>query len=134
MVSSSERNFYLRDLCNHLGICFETQIQTLRLYLLLSATFSYKREFTIYSNEPNLYIYLSESRDTPFGISEDEFLMRLDQHNFPSPLLSSLLAFSSPTVLLQTLSYFVYGFTTPWLSCFTLVKVPCLVYIYFQCS
>lgn len=39
VLSISESKFYLGDLSNHLGIFYDTQVQMLQLYQLLSALF-----------------------------------------------------------------------------------------------
>lgn len=83
------KSFCLGYLCNHLRICIDTEIQTLRLYSLLRASFSYKTEFAMYSNEPNLYIYLSEGRDTPLCISDTGWILdAAAPMQFPPPLFS----------------------------------------------
>lgn len=124
------KSFDLSYLCNHLRIIIDTEIQTLRLHSLLSASFSSKIEFSMYSKEPNLFIDLSEGRDTPFCISDTGWILEAAAPmQFPHPLfLSSLLAVLFFPVLVQALNYFVYGCKNPWLSCF-----PFLVHIYFQC-
>lgn len=91
------KSLCLGYLCNHLGICIDTEIQTLRLHSLLSASLSCKMEFSMYSKKPNLYIYLNEVRDTPFCISDTGWILEAAAPMQFSPplLLSSLLAIVS---------------------------------------
>lgn len=88
----------------------------------------------MYSNEPKLYIYLSEGGDAPFCISDTGWILdAAAPMQFPPPLSSAVSYFGailSLPVLLQALSYSVYGCSSPWLSCFTLVSALSGLYIF----